>query len=381
MEDRVSSDIMENTSENDARLNKMVHLVDLASEPSSDRRRELLREITDVFLDKPESYNETENWYFGDILGKVAYELETEMRRELAEKLGDHEAAPRELVNRLARDEIEVARPVIERSPVLSQDDLVEIAQVQSQDHLLAITKRSDIGEQVSTVLVDRGDDNVVKGLVENNSAVISKGSLQVVADRAEKSEVLQASLLRRPDLPYDMMKGMVAKLSNDIREKILSESNDVDRNRLENALQEVTAHQESKLNLRRNQQSKPEVVIADLVANNALTPQKLITFAREQRIPEFVCGLAKLANIDLETAEKVTLDRSGEGLALTCRAGGLPPNQFAEMMHALNPLVRRSQQDMSQLVQTYERLAVPTAQRILRFWRVRRSVADDTAA
>ncbi len=372
---------MENMSEHDARLEKMVQLVDLASEPSSDRRRELLREITDVFLDKPEAYSETENWYFGDILGKVAYELETEMRRELSERLSGHEAAPRELVNKLARDEIAVARPVIERSPVLSQDDLVKIAEVQSQDHLMAITKRSDIGEQVSTVLVDRGDDNVVKGLVENKSAVISEGSMKVVADRAESSQALQASLLRRPDLPYDLMKGMVAKLSNDIREKVLAESSDVDRSRLENALQEVTAMQESKLDRRRNQQSKPEVVINDLVANNSLTPQKLIGFAREQRIPEFVCGLAKLANIDLETAEKVTLDRSGEGLALTCRAGGLPVNLFAEMMHALNPLVRRSQQDMTQLVQTYERLAVPTAQRILRFWRVRRSVSDDTAA
>ena len=72
MDDRASSDIMENTSENDGRINKLVHLVDLASEPSSDRRRDLLREITNVFLDKTVSYNETENWYFGDILGKVA---------------------------------------------------------------------------------------------------------------------------------------------------------------------------------------------------------------------------------------------------------------------------------------------------------------------
>ena len=193
MDDRVSSDIMENTSENDGRINKMVHLVDLASEPSSDRRRELLREITNVFLDKPGSYNETENWYFGDILGKVAYEPETEMRRELAERFGDHESVPRELINRLTRNEIEVARPVIGRSPLLSQGDLVDIAQIQSQDHLLAIARRNDIGEQVSTVLVDRGNDNVVKGL-ENNSAAISESSPKAVADRAEKSEMLKAS-------------------------------------------------------------------------------------------------------------------------------------------------------------------------------------------
>ena len=340
-----------------------------------------MREITDVFLEDPQSYSERENWYFGDILSKVAYDLEVEMRHELATRLSDESAAPPELIGRLARDEIEVARPVIEQSPVLSQDDLVEIAQEKSQDHMLAITKRSDIGERVSTVLVDRGNDKVVKGLVENTTAVISEGSLQIVANKAESSDELKASLMKRPDLPYELMRGMVAQLSVDIRDKVLSESSEEDRERLESAIGEVTAAQQQKVEQRKHQESAPEALVNDLVAKNQLTPHKLITFAQEQRIPEFVCALGKLANIDLEMAEKVTMDRSGEGLALTCRAGGLPGNLFAEMMIALGPLMQKSEQDVDQLVQTYEKLAVPTAQRILRFWRVRKSVSTESAA
>lgn len=360
---------------------RLSQLIDLASEPSSERRRELMREITDVFLDDPHSYSERENWYFGDILSKVAYDLEVEMRQELASRLSAESAAPPELIGRLARDEIEVARPVIEHSPVLTQDDLVEIAQEKGQDHMLAITKRNDIGERVSTVLVDRGNENVVIGLVENLTAAISDGSFRTVVDRAESSETLKASLMKRPDLPYELMQSMIAQLSVDIREKVLAEDTDQDREQVEVAMKEVTASQQTKLEQRKYQESEPEALVNDLVAKNQLTPHKLITFAQEQRVPEFVCALGKLANIDLEMAEKVTMDRSGEGLALTCRAGGLPANLFAEMMVALGPSMQKTDQEVDQLVQTYEKLAVPTAQRILRFWRVRKTVSTESAA
>ena len=353
---------------------KLEKLLNLATEPSSERRRELLYELTDLFLDSPEHHTERVSWFFGDIIGRVAYDLEAEVRTRVAERLKAETAAPPELIKRLANDEIGVARPVIEHSPVLSQDDLVDIASRHSQGHLLAITKRPDIGERVSTVLVDRGDDAVVQGLVTNTTAIISDGSMQKVAARGKENSDVQISMLKRPDLPYELMRGIVAQLSVELREEILAEQRGLDRDQIDTLMGEVAAEQEQKLAAQKDTASRPEALIADLAMRKELTPLKLIEFAKQRKMPEFVCALAKLSNMDIETAQKVTEDRSGEGLALICRAGGLSPHLFTELVAAFEPTRQKSRHEIEQLLLLYEKLAVPTAQRILRFWRVRKN-------
>ena len=44
----------------------------LAKEPSSEGRRKLLREVTDLFLEAPDSLNIKEVAQFGDIMGQMA---------------------------------------------------------------------------------------------------------------------------------------------------------------------------------------------------------------------------------------------------------------------------------------------------------------------
>jgi uncharacterized protein (DUF2336 family) len=363
------------------RTQKLEKLVDLAAEPASERRRELLHEITDLFLEQPTSYSDKENWYFGEIIGDVAFKLEIQIRAELAERLSGEATAPPELIRKLANDEISVARPVIERSPVLSQDDLVEIAERLGQGHLMAIAKRPDISEVVSTVLVDRGNDEVVEGLLDNRTAAISHGSMVQIADRSEGSDRLKSSLLRRPELPPEMMKDIISTLSQEIRGKILGEVSGIDRERLESVLGEIADAQKEKASGQQNVISKPEAAVNDLVASNSLTPRKLIEFAETGRIPEFVCALAKLAKLDIETAQKVAMDRTGEGLALICRACGLPSGMFVELINALEPQMPKPKHEVDQLLRFYDRITMPTAQRVFRFWRIRRQALGEASA
>jgi uncharacterized protein (DUF2336 family) len=270
---------------------------------------------------------------------------------------------------------------VIEKSPVLSEDDLVEIAERLGQDYLMAITKRTDITEVVSTVLVDRGDDEVVEGLLDNKTAAISDGSMAQIVGRAEGSDRLKTSLLRRPELPPEMVKDIISTLSEEIRSKILEEASGIDRERLEAVLDEVTGAQERKSKAQPPVISKPEAIVNDLAASNSLTPRRLIEFAEAGRIPEFVCALAKLAKLDIDTAQKVAMDRTGEGLALICRACGLPPGMFLELINALEPLMPKPKQEVDQLMKFYERITMPTAQRVFRFWRIRRQALGEASA
>ena len=70
-----------------SRLNR---LVDLAKESSSDKRRELLREVTDVFLDSAHDCSDAEKSYFGEIISKVSTGMDVAVRKHLAARLADN---------------------------------------------------------------------------------------------------------------------------------------------------------------------------------------------------------------------------------------------------------------------------------------------------
>ena len=111
-------------------------LVDLAKETSSDKRRELLREVSDVFLKSSLDLSDVERSYFGDIIGKVSANMDVAVRRRLAEQFAGQPKAPLGLIQQLANDEFSVAASVLRKSKVLRDVDLIAIAQGKDQEKL-----------------------------------------------------------------------------------------------------------------------------------------------------------------------------------------------------------------------------------------------------
>jgi Uncharacterised protein conserved in bacteria (DUF2336) len=83
---------------------------------------------------------------------------------QLSDRIASVDNAPERLIRRLAHDDaIEISGPVLTRSDRLGQDELVAIARTKSQAHLAAIAGRTELGEQVTDVLVERGDVTVAR--------------------------------------------------------------------------------------------------------------------------------------------------------------------------------------------------------------------------
>src|SRR5205823_3408066 len=122
---------------------------------SREKRTETLRRVTDLFLDRADSFSDQHVAVFDGVLGRLIEEIESKARSELSRKLAPIGNAPIEVVRRLAHDDdISVAAPVLQQSQRLAETDLVSIAKTKSQAHLLAISGRDGIGEAVTDVLV-----------------------------------------------------------------------------------------------------------------------------------------------------------------------------------------------------------------------------------
>jgi len=110
-------------------LKTLQNLVTLAEEPSSEKRRELLEGVADLFLDGIIAPNSREMALASDILRHIAATVEETMRAELSERFADLEGAPPDLIRQLANDVIEVAGPVLMRSGLLQDPDLIAIVE------------------------------------------------------------------------------------------------------------------------------------------------------------------------------------------------------------------------------------------------------------
>jgi uncharacterized protein (DUF2336 family) len=351
-------------------LELLTELVRLAREHTDESRRKLLRRITGVFMLAPGSYTDLQKQCFGDIIEEVAYDLEWQMREELARRIAAETHAPRKLVHRLAHDEIVVARPVLEQSPVLTEEDLVQVSENRSQDHLLAITKRMDIGIRLSAVLVNRGEDRVVDSLVRNQKAKISPDYIQRIAKRAESSHQLQLALVKREDLPKDVMIGLVEHVSEKLKAELQEKIADNDMLNLEEVAVSMKA------SITESKASRAEHYVEELARRGELNERRLLRLVSEEKPLEFLLGLAKFLRIDISTAQQAMTDETGEALLIVFRAAGFSATSFKEI--AMSPItgIPSDLSTVQELVSVYLRMPRENAQRALRFALTRQRVS-----
>jgi uncharacterized protein (DUF2336 family) len=127
------------------------------------RRAAILERITDIFEVGSADYSANQIEFFDDVFVRISAEIETSARALLAHRLAKMPRAPVAISRALASDdEIEVAGPMLEKSPHLATEILVATARTKSQKHLLAISRRKALEEAVTDVLVERGDQPVV---------------------------------------------------------------------------------------------------------------------------------------------------------------------------------------------------------------------------
>ena len=99
-------------------------LFDLAADGNGiDMYATLLRVLTDLYLQRPIHTPEDEH-YYTELALRLIDATDVSERAALAARLASYPSAPRPVLERLARDVVEVAGPILERSPWLGSAEV-----------------------------------------------------------------------------------------------------------------------------------------------------------------------------------------------------------------------------------------------------------------
>src|SRR5690606_23261125 len=118
------------------------------------------------------------------------------------------------VVHALALDQDSVALPVLERSPLLSDTDLVDLVATGSVAAQCAIARRLDLTAPVAAAIAEVGQPEATLALVEDVLAEVPAFSLARIIARHGHLAALRETLLARDDLPSACRLAVVARLS-----------------------------------------------------------------------------------------------------------------------------------------------------------------------
>jgi uncharacterized protein (DUF2336 family) len=353
-------------------LSRLPDLIALAEEGSSEKRRALLRELTEHFFGAS-SRTATEDALYGSVLARLATDMEIAVRAELSARFASATDAPAALIRRLADDDAAVAGAVLAASPVLSDEDLLGVVRKHGQAHLRAVSSRASVSEAVSDVIVQRGDDETLGTLLRNDGARLSRQASEAAVERAKVNPALHEATVSRTSLPPDLLNEMYFVVEARLRTRILEQNARLDPALLESALAAGRTRVATDDGALPADYAECLNYVEELKAAGQLTPRMLARFLRSGGTTAFLIALAQLADIDFHTARQIVERRELDALAVVCKAADLDRALFLTYAVVLLNDDGDAMAKAHAYARMYAELGRDAALRTLRFWRMRR--------
>lgn len=342
---------------------------------SADQRVETLRRVTDLFMVSAKACTEAQVDVFDDVITRLADQIETKARAELATRLAPVNNAPVNVVRALARDKsIDVAGPVLTHSTRLSEEDLLACAKGQGQDRLLAISRRATISEAVSDVLVTQGGRDVVRSVARNQGARFSNTGFGRLVERSAADDELAVSVGLRKDISKEHFHTLVSKASEAVFKK-LAASNPAAASQVNRVLFELTGH---KTEAPRNY-VQAKAAFEQLQRSGSPIEAAVQIYASTGKFEETVVAIAGLCQLPVEAAERILGDKQADhDLALLLiKAAGMTWPTAKLILEMRRGEMGIPAQTLDMAHRHFEKLQASTAKRVIRFYQVRQASTD----
>ncbi|NBN62870.1 DUF2336 domain-containing protein [Microvirga tunisiensis] len=329
--------------------------------------------VAALFVDGAERYTNEELALFNDVLVNLIDMVDIDGRESLSQQIGSIETTPRELVLKLANDTATVAAPVLQNSPVLTDDDLYTLAKTKGQDHLLAISKRDALQARVTDILLERGEQPVRRSVAANPGAELSDWGGRLLVKLAETDATLRESLTERHDLNRANFEKLLAMLPVDRQTKLrhIFENNErVARDLFREASLLVD---DTKLE-RRKARLNTKATLKDIRDGQRPLDEVVIEYSLANDLYDLAFLLANITAMDEKFVRNVIVRQDIEAIAVLCRSLEIGEVAFSALCKARARQMKAAPTVVDTWIGEFRILSVAEAQRTMRFIKVRLS-------
>jgi uncharacterized protein (DUF2336 family) len=342
-------------------------------------RRQLAKRLADVICIPASQLTPQERHMAGDVLVELLRSADKDIRESVAKRLVMLNEAPRTILVILAKDEIEIARHVLEKSKSLTDSDLIQIVQKVSGAHRAVIARRRNISDAVVDSMVQFLEEDVVETLLKNKNAHFSETAIQRILTVSRTHQTYVELLVKRDELRPSHGLTMFWWATKANRKKILHRFA-VTRNVLQEscadlfpkaaadgwsdagvrkALQFIERRQRNRAAIARSEYEGLEAAI-DAAEQTGLT----------RKLTE---EISYMAGVKPATGAQILTDKGGEGIAILCKAPGLKREYIEKLWRALKRPLHDVDGSMhpslARVMETYDRISTDKAQTVLRYW------------
>ena len=362
----------------------MLHeeLTQIAAERSPEKRLELLHKVTDLYFEGVGSHTTSENFLFNDIMEKIVDLFSRDLKRQVSGTLGILPDFPRNIVRKLASDDdVDVARPVLRNAFSLTEDDLVHLASRGSQAHLTAIAGRSTVPEKVTDVLIERGDRAVVHTVTANHGARFSSYGMDRLVEKCEEDLDLRELLVERPDLSSPVVDRLLPMLSGSLVMKLAERGYETKGAIAPEMVASLRQRFAAALKIRKTDILQISIVIDEIQQGHAKLDESVRQVAEAGRLIDVAAIMANFARLEREQVFQQIFQGKVQTVLILCRSLGLTWPTLDAIL-AVRAVKQQAQYVSDAGVRaTYEAIDAATAQRAIRFLRVRQVATTQAAS
>jgi uncharacterized protein (DUF2336 family) len=311
-------------------MSDMSRLAQLAMNPK-DRvsREEVYLAVASLYRIQGTGLNERERGLMRDILRRLTRDVEMAIRIALAQRLADDTTCPHDLILLLVDDTIEVARPLILNSPLLSEADVLRLIATASTGHQEAVAGRPHIGVPVTDALTRSDSESVLLALVRNATATISDTGYETLVSKSRAFARLQEPLVQRADLPPQLAASMCEWVSDALKSYIRANYEMVP-GRVDSALRRAAAVVKNEPPAPRDAPAhSAQKLIDKLAAGGQLKAGFLMRVLSQGQTDLFDLAFSRMVEMDLPLFRKFFYDGGASAVALGCRAAGIDRSVF----------------------------------------------------
>jgi uncharacterized protein (DUF2336 family) len=347
-------------------MSDMGRLAQLAVNPQGTSREEIYLAVASLYRIQGTGLNERERGLMHEILRRLTRDVEMAIRIALAERLAEDTTAPHDLILLLADDRIEVARPLLLRSPLLTDTDFLKLITQASEAHHEVVASREHIGEPVTQELAKSGVESVLVALVRNATAKISPRTFETLVEKSRNIERLHEPLTQRSDLPPVLATKMCEWVSDALKTYI-ARNYAIAPERLTAAMNQAETLVKSEPAAPRNPPAESaQKLIEKLAASGQLKAGFLLRVLHQGQLDLFDLALAKLVGLPLPELRKKFYDGGPRAVALACRGVGIDRCVFNTVFNlsrqARDMRSSLSHADMAEVDKVFATVSKPSA-------------------